>query len=350
MPTSERDTRSIEAVVERTQVGLVHGGGGRLAQVLVDYVFGERLDSLWLPGQYDGAVIEIGGVRLAVATDSFVVNPLFFPGGNIGMLAVNGTINDLAMCGARPKFLCAGFILEEGLDMEALDRIATSMRESAESQDVRFLTGDTKVVNRGKGDGLYINTTGLGVIEHDTVIEAKNVRPGDVVLINGDIGRHGIAITSSRVGLGYERSISSDCAPMVRPVLDLLDAGLEVRCLRDLTRGGLAGRLNEVAQAAKARIEIREIDVPIRSEVRDACDFLGLDPYHVSNEGRFVAFVAPGDAARALEVLRGAGDDAAAARIGEVGDAADGLVVVRPTVGSPRILDTLSGEHLPRSS
>jgi hydrogenase expression/formation protein HypE len=350
MPNPETDARSMQTAAERTQVGLAHGGGGRLAQVLVDYVFGERLDSLWLPGQYDGAVIEIGGVRLAVATDSFVVNPLFFPGGNIGTLAVNGTINDLAMCGARPKFLCAGFILEEGLDMEALDRIATSMRESAKSQDVRFLTGDTKVVNRGKGDGLYINTTGLGVIEHDTVIEAKNVRPGDVVLINGDIGRHGIAIMSSRVGLGYERSISSDCAPMVRPVLDLLDEGLEVRCLRDLTRGGLAGRLNEVAQAAKARIEIREIDVPIRSEVRDACDFLGLDPYHVSNEGRFVAFVAPDDAGRALEVLRGTGEDAAAARIGEVGDAADGLVVVRPTVGSPRILDTPSGENLPRRS
>jgi len=350
MPNNEPGTRSIQAVGERTQVGLAHGGGGRLAQDLVDHVFGERLGSLWLPGQYDGAVIEFDGVRLAVATDSFVVNPLFFPGGNIGTLAVNGTLNDLAMCGARPKFLCAGFILEEGLDMEALDRITTSMRDSAESQNVRFLTGDAKVVNQGKGDGLYINTTGLGVIEHDTVIEAKNVRPGDAVLINGDIGRHGISVMSSRVGLGYERSIASDCAPLVRPVLDLLDEGLKVHCLRDLTRGGLAGRLNEVARAAGARIEIREIDVPIRSEVREASDFLGLDPYHVSNEGRFVAFVAPEDAARALEVLRGAGEDAAAALIGEVGDAADGLVVVRPNAGSPRILDTLSGEQLPRNS
>ena len=350
MPNPEPDSRTMQAVVERTHVGLAHGGGGRLAQKLVDHIFGEQLGSLWLPGQYDGAVIEIGGVRLALATDSFVVNPLFFPGGNIGALAVNGTINDLAMCGARPKFLCAGFILEEGLELEALDSITTSMRECAEREDVRFLTGDTKVVNRGKGDGLYINTTGLGVIEHGTVIDAKNVRPGDVVLINGDIGRHGISIMSSRVGLGYERTISSDCAPLVRPVFRLLDEGLQVRCLRDLTRGGLASRLNEVAESAKVRIEIREVDVPIRTEVREACDFLGLDPYHAANEGRFVAFVAPGDADRALELLREAGDDAAPARIGEVGDAGDALVVVRPNVGSPRILDTLSGESLPKSS
>lgn len=348
MPHSEPESRVMQATVERTQVGLAHGGGGRLAQELVERVFGEQLDSLWLPGQYDGAVVEIGGVRLALATDSFVVNPLFFPGGNIGTLAVNGTINDLAMCGARPKFLCAGLILEEGFELEALDRITTSMRDSAESQDVRFLTGDTKVVNKGRGDGLYINTTGLGVIEHETVIEAKNVQPGDVVLINGDIGRHGVAIMSSRVGLGYERTISSDSAPLVRPVMRLLDEGIQVRCLRDLTRGGLAGRLNEVAGVATVRIEIRESDVPIRSEVREACDFLGLDPYHVSNEGRFVAFVAPADADRALELLREEGDDAAAARIGEVGEAADALVVVRPVAGSPRILDTLSGEPLPR--
>jgi hydrogenase expression/formation protein HypE len=316
----------------------------------VDHVFGEQLDAIWLPGQSDGAVIEIGGARLALATDSFVVNPLFFPGGNIGALAVNGTINDLAMCGARPRFLCAGFVLEEGLELDDLDRITASMRECAQSQDIRFLTGDTKVVNRGKGDGLYINTTGLGVIEHDTVIDAKNVRPGDVVLINGDIGRHGVSIMSSRVGLGYEQTISSDCAPLVRPVLRLLEEGVQVRCLRDLTRGGLASRLNEVARAAKARIEIREMDVPIRSEVREACDFIGLDPYHVANEGRFVAFVAPGDADRALELLRETGDDGAAARIGEVGQTDDSLVVVRSNVGAPRILDTLSGESLPRGS
>jgi len=347
MANSEIVDPSMQPTAARTHVALAHGGGGQLAQQLVNHVFGDQLGSLWLPGRYDGAVVEIGGVRLALATDSFVVNPLFFPGGNIGTLAVNGTINDLAMCGARPRFLCAGLILEEGLAIEALDRITRSMRESAESQGVRFVTGDTKVVNQGKGDGLYINTTGLGVVEHETVIEASNVQPGDAVLINGDIGRHGIAIMSSRVGLGYEQTISSDCAPLVRPVMRLLDEGLQVRCLRDLTRGGLAGRLNEVAQVAKARIEIREIDVPIRSEVREACHFLGLDPYHVSNEGRFVAFVAPGDADRAVELLREEGDDAAA-QIGEVKDAADGLVVVRPNKGSPKILDTLSGEPLPR--
>jgi hydrogenase expression/formation protein HypE len=347
MPAEEIAVTSKLEPAARSQVGLAHGGGGRLARELVDYVFGERLASMWLPGQYDGAVIEFDGTRLAVATDSFVVNPMFFPGGNIGTLAVNGTMNDLAMCGARPRFLCAGFILEEGLSLDALDRITKSMRESAEGEGVRFLTGDTKVVNRGRGDGLYINTTGLGLIETGRSIEASNVRPGDAVLINGDIGRHGIAIVSARIGLGYERSIASDCASLVRPVLRLLDEDLEVHCLRDLTRGGLAGRLSEVAHAAKARVEIREVDVPIRSEVREACDFLGLDPFHVSNEGRFVAFVAAKDADRALEVLRQTGG--AAVRIGTVGQEADGLVVIRPNVGVPRLLDALSGEHLPRS-
>jgi hydrogenase expression/formation protein HypE len=348
MPDPDANDWGTTTMSFRTRIGPAHGGGGRLAWKLVDHVFGDSLDSLRLPGRHDGAVVEVDGVRLALATDSFVVSPLFFPGGDIGTLAVNGTMNDLAMCGARPQYLCAGFILEEGLEMEALDRVTASMRASAEKEGVRFLTGDTKVVNRGKGDGLYINMTGLGVIEHETVIDAGNVRPGDEILINGDIGRHGIAIMSARIRLGYEQAIESDCASLVGPVLQLLDEGLEVRCLRDLNRGGLAGRLNEVAESAQARIDIREVDVPIRSEVKDACQFLGLDPYHVSNQGRFVAFVAPEDAGRALEILGQGADRGAVARIGTVGEEGDGLVVLRPGSGTPRILDSRSGEPVPR--
>jgi len=334
---------------ERSRVVLAHGGGGRLAQDLVDHLFGHELDALRLPGRYDGATIDVPGNRLAVATDSFVVNPLFFPGGDIGSLAVNGTVNDLVMCGARPLYLSVGFILEEGLELEALVRIASSIRAAANEAGVRIATGDTKVVNRGKGDGLYINTTGIGVIEHEAAIEPESVRAGDAILINGDIGRHGIAIMSSREGLGYHQSISSDSAPLVRPGLRLLSEGIDVHCLRDLTRGGLAGRLNEVAQAAKVRIELADEAVPISPEVREACEFLGLDPYHISNEGRFVAFVAPEDASRALELLREEGPDLGASRIGVVGEQTDGLVTVKPAAGPARILELLSGEHLPRN-
>jgi hydrogenase expression/formation protein HypE len=309
------------------------------------------LESLFLPAfanpaletEHDGAVLNLNGARLAFSTDSYVVHPLFFPGGDIGTLAVNGTVNDLAMCGARPLFLSAGFILEEGLPMEMLQRVVQSMQAAAAAAGVQIVTGDTKVVDKGKGDGLYINTAGIGVIQQPVQIAPQLVRPGDAVIVSGDLGRHGMAIMAVREGLEFESLIESDCAPLVAPVLALLNAGLEVHCLRDLTRGGLASALCEIAQSARVRLHIEEAAVPVNEEVRGACEILGLDPLYVANEGRFVTFVAPDDAEPALAIL-----GSEARQIGSVSEGIDHRVTIRSTIGATRILDMLSGDQLPR--
>jgi hydrogenase expression/formation protein HypE len=301
-----------------------------------------------LETRHDGAVVELGGVKLAFTTDSYVVRPLFFPGGDIGALAVNGTVNDLAMCGARPLFLSAGFILEEGLPMEILWRVVQSMRQAAEGAQVQLVTGDTKVVDKGKGDGIFINTAGIGTVEHNLAIAPRSVRPGDVVLLNGDIGRHGIAIMAVREGLAFETAIESDTASLAGLVLALLDAGVEIHCLRDLTRGGLASALNEIAEAASVRIHIDESAVPVREDVQGACEILGLDPLYVANEGRFVAFVAPSDAERALALMRSHPLGDGACIIGHVTDDSSTLVTMKSKIGASRIVDMLSGEQLPR--
>jgi hydrogenase expression/formation protein HypE len=330
------------------QVLLAHGGGGRLMQQLIETTFVATFDNPLLAQRHDGAVFEAAGARLAFTTDSYVVRPLFFPGGDIGTLAVNGTVNDLAMCGARPRWLSAGFIIEEGLPMETLQRVARSMRRAADAAGVQIVTGDTKVVDKGKGDGLFINTAGLGVREHPAAIGPTQVRPGDAVLLSGDVGRHGMAIMSVREGLAFEGAIESDCAPLVAPVLALLDAGIAVHCLRDLTRGGLCAALNEIAAAGRVQVHIEEAAVPVVEPVRGACEILGLDPLSVANEGRFVAFVAAADANRAIEILRGHPVCANAVRIGTVRADSPGLVTLRSQIGAERILDLLSGEQLPR--
>jgi hydrogenase expression/formation protein HypE len=276
------------------------------------------------------------------------VRPLFFPGGDIGTLAVNGTVNDLAMCGARPLYLSAGFILEEGLPTETLWRVVLSMRQAAEAAHVQLVTGDTKVVDHGKGDGVFINTAGIGVIEHNCHIAPASVQEGDVVLLNGDIGRHGIAIMAEREGLAFESTIASDCAPLAGPVLDLLDAGVGVHCLRDLTRGGLASALVEIAEAAQVQIQIDERSIPVRDDVQGACELLGLDPLYVANEGRFVCFVPAADAERALAILHAHPLGADGCCIGRVGARSSGAVVMKSSVGASRIVDMLSGEQLPR--
>ncbi len=327
---------------------LAHGGGGRLMRQLIEKLFIPAFANPVLNARHDGALLQLGGVRLAFTTDSFVVHPLFFPGGDIGSLAVYGTVNDLAMCGARPLYLSAGFILEEGLSMETLWRIVQSMRRAAEVAGVQLVTGDTKVVDRGKGDGVFINTSGIGVIEHDVSIAPGNVRPGDVVLINGDIGRHGIAIMAVREGLAFETTIESDSAPLSDLVLRLLDAGVEVHCLRDLTRGGLASAVIEIAGAAQVHVQLDEGAIPVREEVQGACEILGLDPLYVANEGRFVAFVAPSDAERALAILRAHPLGAEASIIGQVAERPAGTVTIRSRIGASRIVDMLSGEQLPR--
>ena len=335
-------------ISEYPKVLLAHGGGGRLTQQLLDKIFLPSFDNPLLGQKHDGALLELGGQKLAFTTDSFVVHPLFFPGGDIGTLAVNGTVNDLAMCGARPKWLSAGFILEEGLPMETLWRVAQSMKQAAMAAGVWLVTGDTKVVDRGKGDGLFINTAGIGTIEHGKVIAPSQVQPGDAVLISGDLGRHGMAIMSMRESLEFESTIESDCAPLNGPVQALLNAGAEVHCLRDLTRGGLASALNEIASAAHLQVNVNETAVPVQEQVQAACEILGLDPLYVANEGRFVAFVAPKDQEKVLEMLRQHEVSKGVCVIGHVVAGTAGLVTIKSRIGASRILDLLSGEQLPR--
>jgi hydrogenase expression/formation protein HypE len=283
-----------------------------------------------------------------MTTDSYVVRPLVFPGGDIGSLAVNGTVNDLAMCGARPAFLSAAFILEEGLDTALLGRIVASMRDAARAAGVGIVTGDLKVVDRGKADGVFITTSGVGAIVASTAIEPQSVRPGDVVILSGDVGRHGIAVMAAREGLGFEPAIASDCASLAEPVLALLDAGVDVHCLRDLTRGGLAGGLVEIAETSGLAIAIDERKVQVSEPVAAACEILGLDPFHVANEGRFIAFVGPDDADRALAILRRYLVSEGAVAIGAVAPGPAGRVSSRGLIGGMRVLDMLSGEQLPR--
>lgn len=332
----------------RTEITVGHGGGGQLTQDLIDRVFRPAFAHPALDAQHDGAVLTASGARLAFTTDSHVVSPLFFPGSDIGQLAVNGTVNDLCMCGARPLWLSAAFILEEGFSTETLQRVVTSMREAAAAAGVTVVTGDTKVVERGKGDGLYVTTSGIGVIEHPLSIAPASVRTGDAVLLSGDIGRHGMAIMATRANLSFECAIESDCAPLVAPVQALLAAGLELHCLRDLTRGGLATSLVEIAESAQLAIAIDETAVPVTELVRGACEILGLEPLYVANEGRFVCLLPAAQADRALAILARTAPGGPPALIGHVRPAPAGQVTLRSVIGAERILDRLSGEQLPR--
>lgn len=331
-----------------THVLMAHGGGGRLMQQLIDQVFISAFSNPRLDERHDGAILDAQGRRFAFTTDSYVVRPLFFPGGDIGTLAVNGTVNDLAMCGARPRWLSAGFILEEGLPIETLERIVASMRQAAATAGVEIVTGDTKVVEKGKGDSLFVNTAGLGTIEHSMPIGPRHTRIGDAILLNGDLGRHGMAIQSVRDGLEFEGPIESDCAPLADIVMGLIEAGIAVHCLRDLTRGGLAAGLNEIAATARIQIDIDESAVPVSEPVRGACEILGFDPLYVANEGRMIAFVPESDADRALAIMRALPVGDGACRIGSVLSDSPGLVTLKSRIGARRILDLLSGEQLPR--
>ena len=327
---------------------LAHGGGGKLMHQLIGKMFLTAFGNPLLATQHDSAVVEWPGNKLAFTTDSYVVRPLFFPGGDIGSMAVHGTVNDLAMSGARPLYLSAAFIIEEGLPMDTLWKIVCSMQAAAKRSGVQIITGDTKVVDKGKGDGLFINTAGIGVIEHPLVITPGSVQSGDAVLASGDLGRHGMAIMAVREGLQFESAIESDSAPVHEIVLELLKTGIEIHCLRDLTRGGLASALNEIADAATVRIEIVEKSVPVREDVHAACEMLGLDPLHVACEGRFVAFVAARDAERALQIMNRHAAGAGAAVIGKVTESLAPLVTLKSAIGASRILDLPSGEQLPR--
>jgi hydrogenase expression/formation protein HypE len=327
---------------------MAHGGGGTLMHQLIERMIVPTFANPALETRHDGALLEVQGARLAFTTDSYVVQPLFFPGGDIGALAVNGTVNDLAMCGARPLYLSAGLIIEEGLPFETLWRVLQSMRRAADAAGVKLVTGDTKVVDRGSGDGIFINTAGIGVVEHELRIGPAQVRAGDAVLVNGDLGRHGMAVMAVREGLAFESTITSDCAALAGLVRQLLDAGIAIHCMRDLTRGGLASALVEIAEAGRLAITIDEPSIPVCEDVRGACELLGLDPLYVANEGRFVCFVPAAQAGQALAVMRAHPLGAGAACIGNVAGTTPGLVTMTSAIGAERIVDMLSGEQLPR--
>ncbi|MGP0127978.1 MAG: hydrogenase expression/formation protein HypE [cyanobacterium endosymbiont of Rhopalodia musculus] len=330
------------------QVLLAHGGGGKLMQQLLEKMIFPVFNMTQNTPPHDSAVFDLNANKIAFTTDSYVIHPLFFPGGDIGSLAINGTVNDLAMSGARPLYLSVGFILEEGLPMEILWKVVQSLQNSAQTAQVEIITGDTKVVDRGKGDGVFINTAGVGIIEHDQIIAAQSVQPGDAILLSGDLGRHGIAIMAVREGLEFETTIESDCAPLNSVVLAMLESKANIHCLRDLTRGGLASALNEIAMGAGVILNIQENAIPVREDVQGACEILGFDPLYVANEGRFVAFIPQDSVDTAMKIMRAHQQDPCI--IGQVTGRGPGmgLVTLESKIGASRIVDMLSGEQLPR--
>ena len=341
-------------IFDHPQIVLGHGSGGKLSAELIEKVFVSRFRNPTLEKMDDQAVLEIGGAKLAFTTDSFVVTPIFFPGGDIGSLAVNGTVNDLAMGGAKPLYLSAAFILEEGLAASELARVVDSMAAAAQSAGVQLVTGDTKVVNRGKGDKVFITTTGIGVVDRGTGLSADRARPGDKILLSGYIGDHGITILSQREGLEFESALESDCAALNGLVGAMLDAAeganaIEgLRAMRDPTRGGVATVLNEIAGRSRVGMLLRESEIPVRDAVRGACEMLGLDPLYVANEGKLVAIVAPEIAGPVLEAMKRHPLGAESRIIGEVIEQHPGMVLMKTGVGGTRVVDVLFGEQLPR--
>lgn len=332
----------------RDTILLGHGSGGKLSAELVRDIFLPCFKNPLLARLDDQAVVQVGGSRLAFTTDSFVVKPLFFPGGDIGSLAVHGTVNDLAMGGATPLFLSAAFIIEEGFSIGELRRVARSMQRAAAAAGVQIVTGDTKVVEKGKGDGLFITTTGIGRVADGIDLSADSACPGDKVLLSGSIGEHGIAILAQRQGLEFETTIESDSAALHTLVAEMLSVTHDIRCMRDPTRGGVSSTLNEIAQQSRVGIDLEEESIPVREEVRGACEMLGLDPLYVANEGKLIAIVAPDSAEDVLRAMRRHPLGASAQIIGTVTKEDRAFVTMRTALGTRRIVDMLAGDQLPR--
>lgn len=333
---------------QHDRIILAHGSGGRLTHDLISRVFLSRLDNAILAPLGDSALLNLGGSRLAFTTDSYVVTPLFFAGGDIGRLAICGTVNDLSMAGATPQCLSAGFVVEEGFPIADLERIVDSMNAAAEEAGVAVVTGDTKVVEKGSADGVFINTSGLGIVPEGIAVGPDRARSGDVIVVSGSLGDHGIAVLSKREGLGFETEIQSDCAPLNGLVSAILEVSPDLRCLRDPTRGGLATTLNELATQSGVGMIIREDTIPIKPAVRGACELLGYDPLYLANEGKLVAIVPLGVAGEVIARMRDHPHGQEASIIGEVVAENPGLVAMRTGIGGTRILDMLSGEMLPR--
>ena len=330
------------------RIVLGHGSGGALSHRLIEDHMLPAWENPLLAELGDAAVCSIDGRRIAFTTDSYVVTPLFFPGGSIGRLAVCGTVNDLAVTGARPQFLSCAFILEEGLPLETLDRVIAEMRLAAEEAGVQIITGDTKVVPGGSADKMFINTAGIGFVDDSIILGAAKVQPGDAVLVSGTLGDHGIAVMLEREGMKFDARIQSDAAPLGHMLGQLLDARLRLRFMRDPTRGGLAATLNEIAGNAECGIHLNESDVPVRPPVASACEILGLDPLYVANEGKCVVIIHPNDAEQAISIMHANQYGKEAAQIGIVTEAPPGKVIVRTAIGGERIVDMPAGELLPR--
>jgi hydrogenase expression/formation protein HypE len=335
-------------IMEYKNILLAHGGGGKLSHQLIKDMFASQFNNELLAPLHDGAIFSIGGTRFAFSTDSYVINPIFFPGGDIGTLAVNGTVNDLSMCGAHPLYLSSAFIIEEGLPIDDLWRVVLSMEAAAKAAGVQFVTGDTKVVDRGKGDKIFINTSGIGIIPDGVEISPQRAKCNDKIILSGTIGDHGIAIMSVREGLEFETQIVSDCAPLNGLVETMFAASREIHVLRDPTRGGVSSVLNEIAMSANIGITISEDCIPISEEVGGACEILGFDPLYVANEGKLLAFVAPTAAENVLASMRLHPFGKNAAIIGEVVADHPGIVIMKTRIGGSRVVDMLSGEQLPR--
>ncbi len=333
---------------EYEKVLLAHGGGGKLMHNLIDKIFLSQFDNSLLNQQGDSAVFEINSSKLAFTTDSYVVQPIFFPGGNIGEIAIYGTVNDLSVAGAKPLYLSAGFIIEEGLPIEVLWKIVVSMKEAAIKAGVQIVTGDTKVVEKGKGDKIFINTSGVGTVYDEINISPKNTKPGDLIIINGNIADHGIAIMSAREGLEFETEIKSDLAPLNGLIRQMINTSKNIHTMRDATRGGIASTLNEIADSSKLGIEIFEEKIPINEQVIGACEILGLDPLYIANEGKLLAFVDPNDAEEILEKMLLHPFGTGSKIIGKVVEEHPKRVVMQTTIGTKRIVDMISGEQLPR--
>ncbi|MEW2135771.1 hydrogenase expression/formation protein HypE [Streptomyces sp. NPDC005409] len=333
---------------DHPRVVMGHGGGGALSAELVEHLFLPAFGGAALAQLGDSAALSVGGVRLAFSTDSYVVRPLFFPGGCIGDLAVNGTVNDLAMSGAEPAYLSCGFILEEGVEMSVVSRVARAMGDAARTAGVEVVTGDTKVVESGHGDGIYVNTAGIGIIPAGVDLRPQRVVPGDVVIVSGDIGLHGVAIMSVREGLEFGVDVQSDCAPLGGLVRSMLAVTPDLHVLRDPTRGGLAASLNEIAAASGAGVVVHEARIPVPPAVANACSILGLDPLYVANEGKLVAFVPREHAEAVLDAMRAHPLGRGATVIGEAVEAHPGMVVARTRLGGTRVVDLPVGEQLPR--
>ena len=346
-PNSLAELTCPAPLLVKDTVVLGHGSGGRLSAELMQSIFLPAFSNPVLARLDDQAIVDVNGVRLAMSTDSFVVKPLFFPGGDIGSLAVHGTINDLAMGGATPLFLSAAFILEEGLSIEVLRRSVDSLHAAARKAGVEIVTGDTKVVEKGSGDQLFINTTGIGLVPSGLQLSADGAKPGDKVLLSGSIGEHGITILAQREGLEFESPVESDSAALHELVADMLEASDEIRCMRDPTRGGVSSTLNEIAGKSRVRIQLEESAIPIRNEVRGACEMLGLDPLYVANEGKLIAIVAPEAADAVLEAMRANPLGQNAQLIGTVAEGSP-LVTIRTALGTSRMVDMLAGDQLPR--